>query len=326
MAGPVYFSPPTAGAAFAGAQVGTMQNFVGGALPWNPTPSPAPTSAAGVAANYQSEYAKSLAMNQANYNNILTGYQNLISQQSQGYQELYNSVLGTLNNAESGRKTEIGDMAKAELGQATQSAINRGLGNTTVQNALASGVEANKQRRLNSLTGEFAQMRSSYQQQLGQNQLANLAALTRGQLDFMNSVQAQYPDAGMYGALAQKFGEAAAMRGRDGGGGSVSSGGLSGGGGMRMPGPKVGYVPAPTPNVGGGYYQAPLSTGGGGGYNWMASQGNSGGSWNVPSWDNSSYYQSLAGDPAAMAESAVTAGASVPYAESEYLYSGGGDF
>lgn len=323
MAGPVFFQAPTAGAAFAGAQVGTMGNFTPAAsLPWNPTPSPAPTSAAGLAANYQSEYMKSLAMNQANYNNIMSGYQNLISQQAQGHKELYNSVLGTLSGAEESRKVDIGDMAKAEHGQMTQSLINRGLGNTTVQEAVASGVEANKQRRLNSLTGEFAQMRAGYQSQLGQNQLSGLAALTRSQLDFMNSIQAQYPDAGMYGSLAQRFAEADALRGGGGSGSySVSSGGLAGGGGMGMPGPKVGYVPSPAPNVGGGYYQPPVSTGGG--YGMMGAPApamGGGGNWNVPSWDNSAYFASQQG------QALGGAGAGFIPETSEYLYSGGGDF
>lgn len=325
-----YFQTPTASTAFAGAQVGTMQNFSGGALPWNPTPSPPPTSAAGLSANYASEYQKSLAMNQTNYQNILSGYQNLINQQSQGYQELYNSTLGTLNNAESGQKTAIDDQSKYDLSKTTSSLISRGLGNSTVQEAMASGVEANRVRRQNELTGQFAQMRAGYQSQLGQNQLSNLAGLTQAQLGFMNSVQAQYPDAGMYAQLAQQFGQADAMRGRNNSGGSsVSSSGF---GSSGVGGPRLGYTPAPTPNLGGSNYAAPLSTGGSG-YSMMGNPA-AATSWNTPTWDNSSYFNSLGtgGFMGAVRDNFSAAPAQYDYSGGadfnvpEYDYSGGADF
>lgn len=325
---PTFFQVPTGSTAFAGAQVGTMQNFVGGQLPWNPNPSPPPTSAAGLTANYASEYQKSLAMNQANYQNILTGYQNLIAQQSQGYQELYNSTLGTLNNAENAQKTSINDESKYDLSKTTSSLIARGLGNSTVQEAMASGVEANRVRRQNELAGQFAQTRASYQSQLGQNQLQNLAGLTQAQLGFMNSVQAQYPDAGMYAQLAQQFGQADALRAasKHGGGSTISS---SGYGSSGIGGPRLGYTPAPTPSYSGAAYN-PNPMGGGGYMGPVNAPAAS--SWTAPSWDNSSYFNSLSGggwmgdvvNNFSQPSGGYSGGAdfNVP----EFAYSGGADF
>lgn len=255
---------------FAGAPVGSMNTFIGGDLPWNATPSPAPTSLPGLTANYQSEYAKSLGMNQANYQNILAGYQNLISQQNTGYQNLYNTVLGQLAGAETSRNTEIQDAAKAELGKETQSLINRGLGNTTVQQAVASGVDANKQRRLTEVANQFAQMRAGYQYQIGSAQLGNLAGLSRAQLDMMERVNAGYPDAGMYGQLAGMFGQAAGIgAGADRNRGGGTSYGTYGG--MGLGGPRLGYTTAPSAGVPQASYTPAVSTGGG--YNWMAGAG-----------------------------------------------------
>lgn len=286
MRGSPYVFGPGAPLAFAGAPAGNASTFIGGALPWDSTPSPAPTSLPGLTANYQSEYAKSMNMNAANYGNILAGYQNLIAQQNTGYTNLYNTVMNQLQGAETSRKTEIGDMAKSELGSASQSLIDRGLGNTTVQSAVSSGVEANKQRRLTEVANQFAQMRAGYQQQLGQAQLGNIAGLSKAQLDFMNSVNAGYPDAGMYGQLAMMFGQAAGAGagGYDKGRGPGYTGPSMPYGGFGLGGPKLGYTPAASPYFGGsGFNPAPVSTGGS--YNMMGAPA-AFENWNVP---NGSY-------------------------------------
>jgi hypothetical protein len=218
---------------------------MGGQLPWGAAPPP-PTSAAGLTANYQQNYQNALGMNQSNYQNILQGYQNTIASQNAGYSSLYSDVMGTISGIERGRADAINADSRAFMGGQTQSLIDRGLGNTTVQSAVASGVEADRARRMNELSGQMAGIRGQYQSQLGLAQLGAVGGLQSRQLDWMNSVSAAYPDAGMYGQMALQYGATdAARRAAEQIGAAGDAAASGGGAGAGMPAPRVGYTPQP---------------------------------------------------------------------------------
>jgi hypothetical protein len=262
---------------------GTISGFLpfggGGGLP---TPDNA-------AQAYTQAYNSALQMNQANYNNILTGYQQAVQQQTAaqqaiqaGYANLYNQVLNKVEGIGNDRRNQINSAAAKQLASGSQQLIDRGLGNTTIQSSLDRGVESDRNRNLTQLSDDQAKMIGDYMSQLG---LAGLGAQQRGlegttamlmnQLGFMGSVQANYPNAGLYASLAMQGGN----QNKGYGGGSFGTYG-----GMGMGGPKLGYVPS------GGPYYGPSGSGafgamptGIGNSSLLAAPSVGGGGWNVPS-------------------------------------------
>lgn len=255
-----------------------------------------------VAGSYQQAYNNALAMNSANYNNILAGYQQTLAGQSTaqaaigaGYTDLYNSVLAKVEGIGQARANAINRDSDRFLARQSQQLIDRGLGNTTVQASVGRGVEADRNARQLELSESTAGMIGSYMSQLGlaglsnrQRGLENETALSARQLDWMNSVDAQYPDAGMYASLAQMAGENRAAD--DFGGGAFAGGGRMGGG----PAPKVGYVPDrySGPEYGGVAANVGASGGIGGGL------GTLGGNWDdgIPYMSQSAYAMQPAQD------------------------------
>lgn len=276
-----------------------VPNIIGGVLPWaggnaaSAFSAAARGDAAGIASGYQQAYNNALAMNMANYNNIMAGYQQTAASRTTaqdaiaaGYTDLYNNVLSQVEQLGGVRRREIDDAAEQFLAKQSQQMIDRGLGNTTIQSSLEMGVEGDRGRRQTELSESLARQRADYMSNLG---LAGLADRRRSveadtawssrQLDFMNSVDAAYPDAGLYASLAKMAGDNAAAE-RSFGGGSF-------GGGGGGPAPKVGYVPDRGPYSGGGLSPAAVTPSGmapGGGYggffggygdNWLPQSGGS---------------------------------------------------
>jgi len=261
--------------------------IIGGALPWGGGGNPVGARSAGQVANaYQQAYNSALAMNQANYNNILAGYQQAVAAQTTaqqaiqaGYSDLYNQVLTKVDTIGEGARMTIDRNFAQNLARTSQQLIDRGLGNTTVQSSVNQGFEGERAFQQTQLADQMATRSAEYMSRLGlsalgnrQQHLSDSTGLALRQLDWMNSVQARYPDPGMYAALAQGLGE------QERGGGGFGGGSFAG-----RPGPKLGYVPSY------GRFQAPAYTGpapGGGGYNWLAAQygagGGGGGGWNTP--------------------------------------------
>lgn len=251
---------------------------IGGGLPWN---------AGGASGDYATAYNSALQMNQSNYNNILAGYQQTLAQQvgaqqaiGSGYTNLYNDVLGRVQGTNDANMQGINDSYAQQQGSASQSLINRGLGNTTIQSSVTRGIEADRAKAITQSQNGFAQLMAGYQSNLGQaglgyqaNAAAQNVATQQRQLDFMNSVQAQYPDAGQYAQLAQmKASQAAASRpggmGGAGGGGYAAPSGQFGGFTRQTPyGGSVARNDYPTPgNNANAFYQP-------GGYNALPSAG-----------------------------------------------------
>lgn len=205
-------------------------NIIGGNLPWNAGPAAnmfmgATNPTAGLASlgpAYANAYNSALAMNATNYENILAGYQQTMAAQTSaqdaiaaGYTRLGNEVLGGIRGAGSTAATNINDAYARMFGEQQQSLIDRGLGNTTVQNAVGRGITLDREKALASAAEQFAGLLAGYQSNLGlaslgsqREALAANTALSGRQLDWMNSVKAAYPDAGAYAQMAQMYGAA----------------------------------------------------------------------------------------------------------------------
>lgn len=171
-------------------------------------------------ANYQNAYNSALAMNQANYQNILKGYQDTMSSQtsaqdaiSRGYTGLYNDVIGKIQGIGDARSQAITDQYAMARGNADQGLINRGLSSSTVRSSVQRGLTFDEAKARTDLANQIAQTNAGYMSQLGlaglgyQGQaVQNNSALAQNQLNWMNSVNSPYPDAGQYSQLAMQYG------------------------------------------------------------------------------------------------------------------------
>lgn len=145
---------------------------------------------ANLSSNYKTAYQGALGFNAALGNQI-----------NQGWGQLGQNIQGTIQGITASQQQAINDAYAAQQGQATQGLISAGLGNTTVQSSVARGIELDKAKAGIALANQMAGLSAGYQAQIGQ-----------GQLGFLNSITAPYPDAGLYGQLGQQWG--AAQQGR----------------------------------------------------------------------------------------------------------------
>ena len=206
--------------------------------------------------DYASAYNAALSTNQQLYSNILSGYQSTLNQQtaaegqiSQGYNSLYNNVLGSIKGISASESQNISDVYNQAQGATQAQMTNQGLGNTTVSESMQQGNLLQEQKAQVALTNQTQGLTAGYMSQLGLAGLsyANQAAMQNTaeqnqQLQFMNTVMAPYPNAGMYAQLAQGYGAMeAAQQAR----GLLSApGGVSG-----ILGAGMGALPAQTPSI-----------------------------------------------------------------------------
>jgi hypothetical protein len=266
--------------------------LIAGAMPFGTGGNP--YSGAGVGnlgAAYQQSYQSALDQNKALYQDILGGYQqtmqNQVGAQNQvqgGYGQLTSQVLGGIQGIGASQAQAIQDVYAQQSGQAQQGLTSRGLGNTTVSDSVQRGLTLDKGKAQIALANQIAQTNAGYQSQLGLAGLnyGNQAAMqntgqANQQLGFMNTVQAQYPNASAYNQLAQMSGQFSqanadrsllqqqAMRGRAtaGTGGGTMVGNQGGPMGTPMGLPSHGVVPqtdfANYGNAGGSPYAGGIS-------------------------------------------------------------------
>lgn len=223
-----------------------------------------PLSFQGGGGDYKSAYAAALSMNQQNYGNIMAGYQNTMRDQGNaqgrilvGHQNLESNVLGSIAGIDRSQRQDIADLYEKNIGDASQQLIDRGLGNSTVQSRVGRGLLYDKGKLDIGLTNSTQGLNAKYMSDLGQarlgyeNQAAQQNTNWAGQqLQFMNSVNAGYPDPRTYAMLAQ-------MKGQSAGGGGVGSGSTTYGGQVKSPlGAGGGY-----PTMGGVSYGNSFGTG-----------------------------------------------------------------
>lgn len=227
------FDPFASGGRGGGAPVaapgagGGAYGAIGGPLPFS-----------GGGNDYASAYNAALNFNKANYNQILSGYQGTASalQAGQapiksGYDALTANVLGGIQGIDASQRQSINNQYAQQRGAASQQLINRGLGNSTVQQSVDRGLLTNRDQSNLALTNATQGLNAQYLSQLGSQSLgyqdrANQqnAQQANQQLQWMNSVNAGYPDASAYMKLAQ-------MKGQSGAGGGVGQGSVSSSGG-----------------------------------------------------------------------------------------------
>jgi hypothetical protein len=184
-------------------------------LPW---PTGAPNLNDPQAA-YAQQYQQALAMNKKLYEDIEAGYTAAGKQLRRGQRRSMKQVKH-LGKAE---RTDIRDQYNAQLGDAAQTLINRGLGNTTVQQSVNRGIEADRSKANIRLTGELAGLRSGLQERFANQRMA----LNQSKLGWMNTTTAAYPDFASFASLMQQQQAGAGAGGLMGGGfggASVSSG------------------------------------------------------------------------------------------------------
>jgi hypothetical protein len=256
-------------------QPAAPQGAIGGQLPFG----------GGGGFDYSSAYNSALAMNQANYGNILQGYQQTLAGQQtaqqaigRGYNQLSADVQNLLSTQGATRQQDIAAQYAKQVGTDTQGLVNRGLGNTTVTSAVGRGLTFDRERAQSANAEAVAGMQAQSMSQLG---LAGLSyqdaanrqntALSGQQLDWMNSVNAQYPDPGTYFQMQRQMaGDRAAQDIADrmgrpssttgGGGGLLASRGASGSGGYFQPTSFAGGYTAAAP--GGGFFSPAQAAGG----------------------------------------------------------------
>ncbi len=149
--------------------------------------------------------------NQQNYDNVLQGYRDMISSFSgnggvvdRGYQNMIN---GYANDFGAGQRNQLALQRDQNMGNAQQSAISRGLGNTTTLDALTRGVNSDYGNSLLNLNDQIATNKAGMQQNyLNWAADANKSVLgiQGAQQDFMGGAFNQ-----KYGAGAQYASQAA---------------------------------------------------------------------------------------------------------------------
>jgi hypothetical protein len=204
------------------------------------------------AQQYKSAYTSALNLNKANYQNILKGYQDTMAEQKhqqdnvvRGYDFLSNSVVNKLYGANQSNIQDINDKYRYDQGRATNQLVNRGLGNTTVQQSVQRGLGYDRAKAVTDSENRFANTIAGYESQIGlarQNYrggaVRDNTALAGQQLNWMNSIQSPYPDANAYMKIAEMKAKAAQtyypnFGSYGGGSGGGSTGTNYGGGGGR---------------------------------------------------------------------------------------------
>lgn len=237
-------------------------------------------------ASYNTAYRNATNINQQLHENVQSGYAQMLRdfQAAQGglqagYRGLETRVLRRLRGSNRANIQDLSDKYTALSGQMSQQMIDRGLGNTTVQQSVQRGVAQDRAKEVTRSQGLYAQMMANAQMGIGGNALSAMQAgimgasgIQQGAINAMERVSAPYPDPGLYASLAAQLaqgriptGGLPGMPGPSrpnspiGGAGPQGAAFYSGGGMEWMAGPSSGaslmtsYNPSPAPSYGGGY-------------------------------------------------------------------------
>lgn len=169
---------------------------------------------------YVGAYGQARNANEQRYGDVLRGYNDRIRSSRQMINRYSNQSMRDVRRD------------YADLGaQTTQSAIDRGLYNTTIQDSLQQGVERERQAQLQ-------RVRDS----VNDRRIANYLGTTSDRLGFMERRTDAYPDMGLYSQLAQGAGRAAGYGAGLGGGGGAGGGAAGVGGGQARQGQAQEYT------------------------------------------------------------------------------------
>lgn len=172
--------------------------------------------------NYNASYQGQLGLNiglgntiNDLYNRIGQGQQGAQQNIAQGYGNLQSAVQGTIQGIDASQRQAIADSYAQQSGAVGQGLVSRGLGNFTVADAAQRGLSLDKQKADIALSNQTAGLSAGWLGQMGQAALsqANAAnmqntALGSQQANWLNSISATYPQAGLFAGLAQQAGAA----------------------------------------------------------------------------------------------------------------------
>lgn len=197
--------------------------------------------------SYRSAYEAAAQTNQNLYQQTMGGYANLLASTQAGWAQLQRGVMRQLRGSNRANIQDIHDKYAGLWGTMSQQLIDRGLGNTTVQQSFGRGLAQDEAKEVTRSRGSFAQLMANALMQVGGNRLSALGQVGQNQLGYMASISAPYPDPGFYASLAA----------RQGAGG--------GGGGGPGPSPIAGRPGGYVPDIFGGGNPGFEFLGGGGG-------------------------------------------------------------
>lgn len=217
------------------------------------------------AKSYDSAYQNYTNLNKQLYDNINAGYAQMLTEMRQaqaglqaGYTGLESRVMQRLAGKNKSNIRDINNRYTALSGQMSQQMIDRGLGNTTVQQSIQRGLASDRSAEATRSREGYSKLMADYQTKIGGNALeaqqqgfSMMSGIQGRTLDWMNSITAPPPDPGLYAQLAAMERE-----------GRMPGGGLPG-----MPGPSRGNAPTggygPRGSAfyesGGGYDAGPMS-------------------------------------------------------------------
>lgn len=240
------------------------------------------TTPAQLGALYKSGQDAATAINQANYGNITTGYENVLAGQKAAqdavhgnYGTLSADVLGDLDRAGSTRLREIADATTAAAGDIAQRTISSGAYNSTVQAGLERALLSDRLKAENDVLERVGGLKANYRSNIGLNALGFDERAARdntgvglNQLGMMERVSAPYPDARAYEAAASRMGavkqqeaDRAALNAAAGAGATAAR--QAGSVVPVMPGGGAGFFRDPNPggSGGSGYSGEPITYG-----------------------------------------------------------------
>ena len=186
-------------------------------------------------------YNQSLQNNTNLYNQMMSSYDQTMSKAAQGaagvesgYGSLNQQVQGTIQGITASQQQAIKDSYAQQSGTASQGMINAGLGNTTVQQSVQSGLGLQENKAQVALANQQAQLEAGYQSQIGLAGL-NYAGQAVAQQASLGSAQAN--------EIAQYKQQMPPLYGMSGGGGMSNSGVIGGSFGLQKSNQV--YVPQP---------------------------------------------------------------------------------
>jgi hypothetical protein len=133
----------------------------------------------------QNQYMQAKQANETRYGDINTGYS-----------ERYADAMGTLGQFSDQDKADVNKRFDQNLAKSDQSAISRGLYNTTVTDSLRRGVEDDRGAELRRVNDAKLQRQLGYQ-----------TGLSKEQLDFQERRNDTYPDQGLMAQVAMEAGK-----------------------------------------------------------------------------------------------------------------------
>jgi hypothetical protein len=169
------------------------------------------------ASDYKGAYSNAVNLNKQLYENIQGGYAQMLQQFQRaqaglnaGWSGLETQVMRRLSGKNRANIRDIGVKYADLTGRANQQLIDRGLGNTTVQQAVTRGLAADQTAEVTRSREGYSRLLADAQSNLGGQRLGAvergmgmLSGIQGRTLDWMNSIAAPYPDPGLYAQLAQ---------------------------------------------------------------------------------------------------------------------------